>query len=59
MILFKKWPKDKGKSYVIYCVNKFLRMKRHKIKAKNVNENSLFCSMFVIFFIFRLLELRK
>ena len=58
MILFKKWSKDKGKSYVIYCVTRFLRMKRHKIRAKNVNKNSLYCSMFVIFFTFRLLEPR-
>ena len=29
MILFKKWAKDKVKSY-IYCVNQFLHEKRHK-----------------------------
>ena len=29
MILFKKWAKHKVKSY-IYCVNQFLREKRHK-----------------------------
>ena len=29
MILFKKWAKHKAKSY-IYCVNHFLREKRHK-----------------------------
>ena len=29
MVLFKKWAKHKVKSY-IYCVNQFLREKRHK-----------------------------
>ena len=58
MILFKKWAKHKVKSY-IYCVNQFLRKKRHKNETKNVNKNSLFCSIFVIFLIFRPLELKK
>ena len=29
MILFKKWAKHEVKSY-IYCVDQFLREKRHK-----------------------------
>ena len=29
MVLFKKWAKHEVKSY-IYCVNQFLREKRHK-----------------------------
>ena len=58
MILFKKWAKHKVKSY-IYYVNQFLRKKRHKNETKNVNKNSLFCSIFVIFLIFRPLELKK
>ena len=31
----------------------------HKIETKNANKNSIFCSIFVIFFIFWPLELRK
>ena len=58
MILFKNWAKQKVKSY-IYYVNQFLRGKRHKNKTKNVSKNSLFCLIFVIFFIFSPLELRK
>ena len=58
MILFKKWAKHKVKSY-IYCVNQFLREKRHKNETKNVNKNSLFCSIFIIFLIFWPLELKK
>ena len=51
MILFKNWAKQKVKSY-IYYVNQFLRGKRHKNKTRNVSKNSLFCLIFVIFFIF-------
>ena len=58
MILFKIWAKHKVKSY-IYCVNQFLRKKRHKNETKNVNKNSLFYSIFVIFLIFWPLELKK
>ena len=59
MILFKKWAKHKVKSYVYY-VNQFLLKKPpHKNETKNVNKNSHFCSMYVIFFIFWPLEFRK
>ena len=58
MILFKKSAKHKVKSY-IYYVNQFLHKKRHKNETKNVNKISLFCSNYVIFFIFWPLELRK
>ena len=44
MILFKIWVKYKDKSYN---------------ETKNVNKNSLFYSVFAIFLIFRLVELRK
>ena len=57
MILFKKWGKHKAKPY-IYCVNQFLGEKCHK-NAKNGSKNSLFYSIFVIYFIFWPLELRK
>ena len=58
MILFKKWDEHNVKSY-IYCINQSLREKNDKNEAKNVNKNSLFCSIFVIFFIFWPLQLRK
>ena len=41
MILFKKWDKHKIKSY-IYCVNQFLREKRHKKWSQEFN----FCNIF-------------
>ena len=53
MILFKKWAKHKVKSY-IYCVNQFLREKRHKNETKNVNKSSLFCSNLEYFWSFDL-----
>ena len=37
MILFKKWSKHKVKSY-IYCVNQFLREKRHKKLSQECNQ---------------------
>ena len=46
------------KSY-IYCVNQFLREKRHKNETRNVNKNSLFCLIFVIFLNFWAPELKK
>ena len=53
MILFKKCAKHKVKLY-IYCVNQFLREKRNKNEAKNVNKNIQFCLFFVIFLIYYL-----
>ena len=59
MIVLKKWAKHKVKSY-IYCVNQFLRHKNViKNEAKNVNQNSHFCLIFVILYIYWSLELRK
>ena len=49
MILFKKWTKHKVKLY-IYCVNQFLRGKRHKKwKQECKQKQSLlfnFCDIF-------------
>ena len=58
MILSKKNDPGTVKSY-IYCVNQFLREKRYKNETNNVNKNGLVCSIFVLFLIFWLLELRK
>ena len=57
MILLKNKPNTKLNH--IYCVNQFLREKRHTNETKNVNKKSLFCSFFVIFLIFWPLELKN
>ena len=58
MILLKKWAKQKVKSYLL-SKSGFGQETHAKCETKNVNKNSLFYSIFVIFFIFWPLELKK
>ena len=51
MIWFKKGAKHKVESY-FYCVNQFVLWKRYKNETNDVNKNSPFSSIFVIFLIF-------
>ena len=63
LTILNRWSYSKNevgaKLNHIYCVNQLLREERHKNETKNVNKNSLVCSIFVIFLIFRPLELWK
>ena len=58
MILFKKSAKLKV-NYVFVVQISFCARNAIKNETKNVNKNSLFCSIYVIFSIFWPLELRK
>ena len=56
--LVQKMSQTKSKPYNC-CVNQSFVRNAIKNETKNVNKNSLFCSIFVIFLIFWPLELRK
>ena len=49
MIMFKKWAKHKVKSQ-IYCVNQFLREKRHKKGNQECKQKQFPLSNFCIIF---------
>ena len=49
--LAQKMARHKVKTF-IYCVNQFLTKKRLKNGTKNINKNSLVCSIFIAFLIF-------
>ena len=63
IIEFNRWSSLKNvrnsKLNHVYCVSQFLRENVIKYETKNVNKSSLLRSIFVIFLIFRPLELRK
>ena len=58
MILFKKCPVREVKSY-IYCVNQFLRKKRHKNRNQECKQNCPISSVFLISWSFDLYNSQK